>query len=686
MASQDAAWRSVRIRFGPFTSLRRNPIVDSILKLVPYGENLAGDVIETAQVVRVLEGLEASLQQESLQWSDASLLVLLDSKQADSDKHQHDSNESVKAGIEQFCGDRGWYPPLIGSSVFGSFFRHRDQSQPEINDGLLFIACASAVLTKIPVAYEITKNAPERRLAGQRVLGQGVQRLRKQMQDSLGVEIPPLTVTESSIGLIFTTGSGHIETQEFIDFKDCYAAGQALVKAAAENGAQLFGGCATNRTSAQLQCLYYSEEIGARTHYRCTYRHGAVLAFLPYTRAQAHLRHPYRPLKVDQLDIEFHDRDRYAEGRCFYVRRINGQAPIDFLADYWEYSVDELRQMADDHTPIPSEPGAHLVTIASSLNRFDETAWPNVPIWLDREGDEILLRLVRAEADDGNYYLMEMKPEYLADNAGDLMASMNTNVSEESSLLAFLCESRKYVLDSKDSNAEAEAMLAEAPERGALVGIYLNGEYSTGAPTSIGYHNYSQIGAIIPRRPIDSLPANITQARRASSLEIFLCHASRDKPTVREFADVLERELPGSVRWIDEEQLLIGDTLKSEIQKAIGVRNQFFVPFLSDRSVASDWVQRELKWAIEQERKQDRTLVLPVILDDTGGEVLAQLRATWKKALSKRIGEKLTLHIHDFTSAEITSKARLLAADIKTRMAEPQGEDEPPFSTLGPMA
>jgi hypothetical protein len=365
------------------------------------------------------------------------------------------------------------------------------------------------------------------------------------------------------------------------------------------------------------------------------------------------------------------------------VRLINDRPPVEFLSDYWDYTVTELERMADEHTAIPSKPRAHLVTIASSLNRFDDNAWPNVPIWLDREENEILLRLVRAEADDGNYYLMELKPEYLVDNARDLMASVTTNFSDETSLLAFLCESRKYVLDSIGSNAEAEAMLAAAPADGSVIGIYINGEYSTGAPSSIGYHNYSQISAIIPRRPITSLPVNIAQARRTSSIEIFLCHAGRDKPTVRQFADVLEQEIPGAVRWIDEHQLLTGDELVREIQKAIGKEDQFFVPFLSDRSAESEWVQRELDWALEHERESGRTVVLPVVLDDRG-EVLEKLRATWKASTVEHLDGKLQLHVYDFTEDEINSKARLLASHIKERLRRTDGDA--PFGNFGPMA
>ena len=318
------------------------------------------------------------------------------------------------------------------------------------------------------------------------------------------------------------------------------------------------------------------------------------------------------------------------------------------------------------------------MTIASSLNRWDKNAWPNVPIWLDREGDEILLRLVRAEADDGNYYLMEMKPEYLHRNAEDLVTELRTSMSSEATLVSFLCESRKYVLNKIHSNAEAETMLTGAPDDGALVGVYINGEYSTGATTSIGYHNYSQISAVIPRRPIRSLPEEVIKARRSSSLRIFMCHSSRDKSTVREISDVLEQQLPGATRWIDENELGVGDYLTECIKAAIGKSDQFFVPLISDRSVTSDWVKKELAWAFEEEERQKQVLVLPVVLDDTGGSVLEDLREGWSADLIEKLDEKVRLTIHDFTDMEIESKARQLGEQIRSLSARREEEDEGP--------
>src|SRR4029077_9628972 len=266
-----------------------------------------------------------------------------------------------------------------------------------------------------------------------------------------------------------TSGSGHIEAED-VDFKECYAVGQELKDAAREIKAQLFGGCATNKTPKQRQALYYCEEARGRIVYKCTYSHAGMVAFLPHQRAIEHIEHPYKRASAAKLDIEFHPREQYGEDRYFYVRRINGKPPIEFLEQFWEYTMDELKAMAKNHTAIPDLPQAHLVTIASGAHQFDETIWPNVPTCLDVEEDEnvnveILLRLVRAEIDGSNYYLMELNQADLARNADELAAAVK-RTSDSTAVLAFLCESRKYVLEYYETNAEAETMVAAAQARG----------------------------------------------------------------------------------------------------------------------------------------------------------------------------------------------------------------------------
>ena len=95
-------------------------------------------------------------------------------------------------------------------------------------------------------------------------------------------------------------------------------------------------------------------------------------------------------------------------------------------------------------------------------------------------------------------------------------------------------------------------------------------------------------------------------------MRIFFCHASRDKPLIREIRSRLPRHLQP---WVDEENLLIGDDLGVSIEKAIRDESDFVVIFIGMEAVASGWVKRELCWALDHEKALGRTFVFPVVLD-----------------------------------------------------------------------
>jgi hypothetical protein len=492
------------------------------------------------------------------------------------------------------------------------------------------------------------------------------------MQSELGLTIPQHAITETSMGLVFTSGSGHMDETEDVDFKECYAVGQDLLATANAIGAKLYGGCSSNKGD-DYQCLYFSEEVGGLVNYRSTYQHSALVALLPHTFAQPQLTHPYSLAPIDPLEIEFDKHDQYADGRFFLVSKINGRPVVEFLAEYWPGADEYLDEWVEKHTAIPRRPEAHGITIGSSASVSQQIIWPNVAIWLEEKDKEILLRLVRAEPQDTNHFLMELAPTpvaALAGNAKLLMESMAfMPYSDDASVLAFLCESRKILLVDSQSNVEAETMLASAPANGALVGIYINGEYSTGTPLSIGYHNYSQIAAIIPATATENLPSNILQARASRGIRLFVCHSSDDKPTAREFVTLVETEV-GAHRWIDEEELIVGDDLRDAIRKALKAPNQYVIPFITRRSVNSSWVARELKWALGEEERQQRVCILPVVIDTSGGNtVLKGLKAGLGKKRYAAIESRLGIRVRSLDASEIRAKALQLAKDIKTRAA-----------------
>ncbi|MFN8017481.1 MAG: TIR domain-containing protein [Acidimicrobiales bacterium] len=99
---------------------------------------------------------------------------------------------------------------------------------------------------------------------------------------------------------------------------------------------------------------------------------------------------------------------------------------------------------------------------------------------------------------------------------------------------------------------------------------------------------------------------------------MFFSHTSSDKPLLRELNGYLPRWISS---WIDEDHLLLGAGLESALRNAVDVESDFVVLFLSKTSAASEWVQKEVAWALEREEALGRVFLLVVLLEDVGEEL-----------------------------------------------------------------
>lgn len=100
-------------------------------------------------------------------------------------------------------------------------------------------------------------------------------------------------------------------------------------------------------------------------------------------------------------------------------------------------------------------------------------------------------------------------------------------------------------------------------------------------------------------------------------LRVFLCHASQDKPVVRDLYQRLLNEA-WIDPWLDEEKLLPGQDWNLEIEKAVEAADVVVV-CVSSVSVAKEgYVQKELRQVlnIALEKLEGAIFVLPVRLDD----------------------------------------------------------------------
>lgn len=94
--------------------------------------------------------------------------------------------------------------------------------------------------------------------------------------------------------------------------------------------------------------------------------------------------------------------------------------------------------------------------------------------------------------------------------------------------------------------------------------------------------------------------------------KIFLAHSSKDKQFVSRLASDLSQR--GIDVWIDEAEIMVGDSLLGKIEQGI-TETDYLMVFLSPNSVKSEWVNREVRAALTQEIDTKRIRVLPVVIE-----------------------------------------------------------------------
>ena len=169
-------------------------------------------------------------------------------------------------------------------------------------------------------------------------------------------------------------------------------------------------------------------------------------------------------------------------------------------------------------------------------------------------------------------------------------------------------------------------------------------------PSSLGidviYHSKGAIPEVFLRGC--GLPDDfITYARSLTTQAIefyscFISYSSKDQ----KFADRLYTDLQSrGVRcWFAPEHLRIGDKLRVKIDESIKLHDKLLV-ILSKNSVESEWVEKEVETAMERERQQKRTILVPIRLDD---EVMT-IQSGWAADIrrSRNIGDFRRWKSHD---------------------------------------
>lgn len=95
--------------------------------------------------------------------------------------------------------------------------------------------------------------------------------------------------------------------------------------------------------------------------------------------------------------------------------------------------------------------------------------------------------------------------------------------------------------------------------------------------------------------------------------DVFFCHSSVDKPTVRKIKKVFEEN--GLVSWLDEEQIEPGDPITSKIEEGL-ISSKHIIVCLSKNLSRSNWVRREYGALLHKEISLQRIKVIPLMLEE----------------------------------------------------------------------
>ena len=142
-------------------------------------------------------------------------------------------------------------------------------------------------------------------------------------------------------------------------------------------------------------------------------------------------------------------------------------------------------------------------------------------------------------------------------------------------------------------------------------------------------------------------------------LRVFLCHASQDKPIVRELYQRLKAE-EWIDPWLDEEKLIGGQDFDFEINKATRDADAIIVCLSKTSVVKEGYVNKEIRRALDiaQEKGEGAIYVIPLRLDDCEPSFEQLRKLHWVDYFKPTASEKLIKSL------------RVRASDLKLEILE----------------
>jgi hypothetical protein len=148
-------------------------------------------------------------------------------------------------------------------------------------------------------------------------------------------------------------------------------------------------------------------------------------------------------------------------------------------------------------------------------------------------------------------------------------------------------------------------------------------------------------------------------------IEFFSCFISYSTKD-QQFADRLYVDLQArGVRcWFAPEDLKIGDRFQERIEESIRLFDKVMI-VLSEASVQSRWVEREVNAAREREDRENRTVLFPIRVDDAAMSAPQPWAADIRR--SRHIGDFSEWKAHDHYQRAFDRLVRDLKAEAQDK-------------------
>ena len=130
-------------------------------------------------------------------------------------------------------------------------------------------------------------------------------------------------------------------------------------------------------------------------------------------------------------------------------------------------------------------------------------------------------------------------------------------------------------------------------------------------------------------------------ARRTAKPDIFISHSSRDKAAASHLATTLN--FCAVDVWLDDWELEVGQSLTDGIAKAMD-DSRFIAILITENYNKTVWTKTEYKKALAREQKENRTVMLPLIVgeaqipDFLEDKIYIDLRTEYFSGITKLVG------------------------------------------------